>query len=328
MLLDYFNRTYVISLPHHSDRRKRLFRCLRGAVSPNRMEVFEAIHGDSLPAPAYWRQGNGSWGCLCSHVRLLQEIWQKGYERALILEDDTIISPALIDRTRQFFEEAPTDWGQMYLGGQHQAEPTICDGYMIGNSVNRTHAYAVQRHAIPAILQHIQHAPDYIAHPWRHVDHQMEVAHQRKTWKVVCPEWWLFGQGENQSAINGNFHPDKWWDWASWETVEDLPWVIVPPDITDAAFARIRKHIHLGWHCDETGRYDSGVQAGLRRRSRAGLKRSAKSIAEEAYAMRRLPAFAPKDQAQLEIFKREVNPAIVSLTEARKFDTIQWSEER
>lgn len=328
MILDHFDHIYIISLPQHKDRLARLRSQLKGLARIGKTTVIEAIHGDSLPAPAWWQQGNGSWGCFKSHVRVLETIWQAGHSNALIIEDDSIIDRRSIADLGRFFEAAPKKWGQMYLGGVHQAEPEFKAGYWIGKSVNRTHAYAVQRWAVPKILQHIQHAPDYIENTYRHVDHQMEAAHRRGEWPVICPEWWFFGQGENHSSINGRKHPDKWWDWAPPDMIEKLPWVIVEADMPEKSLEPFRKHIHFGWTLAKDQRTDTGIQSGMERRTRSALMKSAKEIAGEAWGMRRLPAICVKDAKQLEIFMETIKPELIEITESPGFDLKKWAEEQ
>ena len=326
MIFDYFDHTYIVSLPRHKDRLARLSAQLAGKVRKTGLSVAEAIDGSLLPAPAYWQQGNGAWGCLQSHVRLLQTIWQSGQEKALILEDDAILDPLATAWLGNFFNAIPQDWGQLYLGGAHQMSPEVKGGYFIGKSVNRTHAYAVQRAAIPKILQHICHAPDYMANSYRHVDHQLEAAHQRADWKVICPEWWAFGQGENQSSINGGSHPDKWWDWASPGILKDLPWVIVTPETTDKELEGYRSKLHFGWTLGADNRMDIGIQSGMKRRTREVLKMSVDAIAGEAWSMRRLPAVHCQDDEQLAIFMEQINPKTIPLIEVLSFDALKWAD--
>ena len=328
MTFDHFDHIYIISLRHHKDRLARLRSQLKGHARANRITVVEAIYGDSLPAPAYWKQGNGAWGCHQSHVRVLQTIWQAGHKTALIIEDDAILDPEAEKRFAEFIKVAPKAWGQMYLGGQHQADPVAMGGYFQGKSVNRTHAYAVQRHAIPKIIQHVQHAPDYMTHIGCHIDHQLERAHQRGDWKVICPDWWIFGQGENHSAINGAKHPDKWWDWASGEIIGQLPWVVVKQRMAEKHLKPFRPHLHFGWTLAKDGKTDVGIQSGMARRTSSALSNSAKAIAGEAWSMRKLPAICVKNAKQLEIFMEKVKPQLIDITESPSFDLKKWAEEQ
>lgn len=326
MILDHFEHITIISLPQHKDRLERLRGQLKGHARASRVSVQEAIPGDKLPAPAWWGQGNGSWGCLQSHVRALQDAWQEGHAKTLILEDDAVFDPSAVKSLETLFRSAPAKWGQMYLGGQHQADPVVKSGHFLGKSVNRTHAYAVQHHAIPKILQHIQHYPDHQG--WRHVDHQLEVAHMRGDWPVVCPLWWAFGQGENRSSINGGTHPEKWWDWCGADTLKAYPWVIVMQQDSARKIKPYLPRLHFGWTVSKDGRTDAGIQSGMARRTRSALADSARAIAGEAWSMRRLPAVCVKDETQRTIFIETVNPELVALPDAAGFNFKQWAEEQ
>jgi len=218
MLKDYFSKVVILSLKGAKKRSEASLKAMydRGLIETYAdVTVTEAIRGDELLPSAWWRAGNGAWGCLCTHIRVLQDAWIEGVSNVLILEDDV----CWVDNAKTVLDEVmpkiPKGWSQCYLGGQHRNVPIVLnDKWVQGTSINRTHAYAVTREAIPHILQHIQFAPDYIhAHEVRHIDHQYEVAHTRRDWKVVCPNYWLAGQEANQSQINGRTHLRMWWDW-------------------------------------------------------------------------------------------------------------------
>jgi hypothetical protein len=325
MLLDYYDRIIVINLKHNPDRLKRLLKQIEPYAPESKIRVQEAIYGQELFAPAWWKQGNGAWGCLQSHIRALQDAWQSGDEKTLIIEDDAILDANGFDYFQVLINNCPDDWAQMYLGGQHQHQPEIEDGYFIGRSVNRTHAYAVQRHAIPKILQHIQHYPDYGT--WRHVDHQLELAHMRKDWKVVCPVWWLFGQGENKSGINGRSHPDKWWDWADPEMIKEYPWVVVDDTTNEEELAACRHALHFGWSLAQDGKTDVGMQLGMSKRNRSNLTKAINTIAREAWDMRKLPAVYFGNEDYRDVFLKTTNPKTLPLSEVGIFDFKKWSNE-
>lgn len=323
-LFDYFDHIYIINLPRNKSRLERLKAQLDGLYTPQKLTVIEAIDGSQLPAPAYWKQGNGAWGCLMSHIRTLQEAWQKNFSKVLILEDDAIFDSNAAAWLADFFECIPDDWGQIYLGGMHQKEPVWKKNYYEAKSVNRTHAYAVQRAVIPRLLQHVSHAPDYMNNTYRHIDHQLELAHQRGDWKAYAPRWWVFGQGENKSDINGCSHPDKWWDWCNAEKIFDYPWIIVTPQTRETELSELRHRIHFGWTLESDGKTDKGMRIGMKRMNRGGLVESVKAISLEAFQMRRIPAVFCAEKQQVEIFMQEIKPKTIELADALNFDTIQW----
>ncbi|CAB4162602.1 Glycosyl transferase, family 25 [uncultured Caudovirales phage] len=221
-LTDYFDRVYVINCAHRPDRRQRVLAHLwnAGMVSdPLKLVVFNAIIGDWTTSPACWTSGQGAWGCLQSHRRLIEDVMHERDDRyqltlgnVLVLEDDVVFLDNALADLNKFMDAVPEDWDQIYLGGQHrqQHEETSNPAVIVGRSVNRTHAYALAAKAFQPFYRHISHAPDYHGSN-KHIDHQLELAHQRRDWKVYCPRVWICGQEEGASNISGKTNPRQTW---------------------------------------------------------------------------------------------------------------------
>lgn len=238
-LKDYFDRVVVLNLD----------------CCPERYEVFEkrmkkagitgyqrerAVHGDTCQHPYWWEAGNGAWGCLMSHLRVLQDAIMDGLDNVLILEDDAIPSKDFKERLPVLMKTLEGEnWDQFYLGGQHLYKETSPpwpwrQGIVRCKNVNRTHAFAVNKPFMCQLSQHIMHFPDYVeerrewthinektkkeekGHFFPHVDHQMGKLHERQQNIIIAAEEWLFGQGENKSNINGQKQKEQWWHDKGW----------------------------------------------------------------------------------------------------------------
>ena len=180
---------------------------------------YPAIIGDLTTCPADWGSGRGAWGCLRSHQRILEDVIHTRDDRGvmevnsvLILEDDVIFKKDALENLNKFMEAVPDDWDQIYLGGQHRKANSSTDSphVIVGGSVNRTHAYAVNQKALTQVYRHISYATDY-RDTTKHIDHQLEVAHKRKDWKVYCPKQWIAGQRAGPSNISGKTNGDQYW---------------------------------------------------------------------------------------------------------------------
>ena len=188
-------------------------------VDTDKVIYYPAIIGDWVTCPADWRSGRGAWGCLRSHQRILEDVIHvrddrnaATLENVLVLEDDVIFKEDSLEKLNAFMEDVPDDWGQIYLGGQHRSDPTPTDSpnAVVGNSINRTHAYAVNQPTFTKFYRHISYATDY-RNTNKHIDHQLEIAHRRKDWKVYCPKEWIVGQRAGASNINGKVNETKFW---------------------------------------------------------------------------------------------------------------------
>ncbi len=300
MLHKYFDKIVLITLKGDEARVNRCIESMmanRLISSRDDVHIHYGIRGDDLNPPAWWRAGNGAWGCLCSHRRVLEDAWYSGDETTLILEDDVVFVKSAESEIERFMDAAPDRWGQIYLGGQHTLEPfRMDDGDVFScHSVNRTHAYAVSRSVIPRLLQHIQHAPDYIhSEDPSHIDHQLERAHRRGDWTVFAPVCWIAGQGENHSQINGRYHTEKWWDWRPKTALNGLPFIAVEEDHADE---KSKSSLHFGWKESDRIYASTGCHPRV-------LGGALSSIADEAWCERRLPAFKYSNESQIQAVKK------------------------
>lgn len=220
-LTDWFSRVYVINCAHRPDRLAAVMKHLTdtGMADVEKVHVFNAIIGDYTGHPAGFGGGNGAWGCLQSHRRLMEDVMHIRDERGdmllesvLILEDDVFFTDDALVQLNAFMPNVPSDWGQLYLGGQHRRKPesTPFAGVQLGTSVNRTHAHAISRGHIHRIYHHISYMMDYQGNH-KHVDHQLELGHNRKDWPVYCPAKWIAGQEAGTSNISGKNNPRQLW---------------------------------------------------------------------------------------------------------------------
>lgn len=210
----------MISCQHRPDRLAATLDHLRaaGLADPAAVKVQRGIIGEWTTAPADFLSGVGAWGCLASHRRLLEDVIHErnddmtfALESILILEDDVFFVDGALEKLNEFMQEVPADWGQIYLGGQHKMKPEPVNPLVLrGRSVNRTHAHAIHSSVYRDVYRHITYASDFIR-THKHVDHQLEEAHQKEYWNVYCPTQWIAGQRENLSIITGKKTPMNLW---------------------------------------------------------------------------------------------------------------------
>lgn len=220
-LHDHFDRIFVINCKHRPDRLEEFWKNIEetGVSDDGHIAVYPAIIGDYTGHPAGWGGGRGAWGCLQSHRRLMEDLMHdrddRGdiqWDQALVLEDDVFFLPSALTGLELLMRDVPQGWGQIYLGGQNRDRITRLESpYVVQcHSVNRTHAYAVSRHSIQQIYHHVSYMADY--HSDKHIDHQLELAHQRGDWKVYGPPKWLCGQRAGTSNIGRHNEHDITWD--------------------------------------------------------------------------------------------------------------------
>lgn len=231
-LTEHFGGAFVLNLDSRPDRWEQ-FQERAAAARITGFARVRAVHGDSCPHPAWWRAGNGSWGCLMSHVRVCQDALMDGLESYVVFEDDAVFAPDFADRLPEIMERLKdTPWDSLALGGQHlwrEAGPPwpFCKGVVRCRNVNRTHAFAVNRQFMVKFQQHVLHFPDYVARyiapdadgkgEWMpHIDHQLGYLHERREHVILAVNPWLCGQAGGKSDINGAEQPEQFWPETGW----------------------------------------------------------------------------------------------------------------
>lgn len=200
-----FERAFVISLPFREDRLANFRAATDGLKSIPPVEVWPAIHGDTCQPPENWVAGAGAWGCYRSHHAILEYCLNNHVGSYLVFEDDAQFKPGFDLALEDFSKAVPSDWEQVYLGGQllhTHTHPTVKvnAGVFRPYNVNRTHCFGVSRDGMLPIYKHISNLP-FAAR--EHIDHHLGRWHEDQRNSVYCPPKWLVGQMGFSSNVSG-----------------------------------------------------------------------------------------------------------------------------
>jgi GR25 family glycosyltransferase involved in LPS biosynthesis len=140
-----FTKTVCINLDRRASRWRRVKEEL-ARHGFHDVERFSAIDGDDVEKPAHWTHTAGAYGCLLSHVAVVNEARASGAANILILEDDVILDPEFQQKFARFIKEVPNDWDVLYFGALHKDEPVKISEH-VGRitKANSTFAYALKR---------------------------------------------------------------------------------------------------------------------------------------------------------------------------------------
>lgn len=120
-MLEYFDQIYVINLESRKDRLQEIreeFNKIGIDFSHPKFQVFKAIKPETYDG---WPT-QGTKGCYLSHLGVLKNAKQNGFERILILEDDASFTQyfnILMDETIRQLKDTHTEnsaWGIFYGG--------------------------------------------------------------------------------------------------------------------------------------------------------------------------------------------------------------------
>jgi len=190
-----FDRVVVMNLARRPDRLER-FRDSIVDWPFKKPQVFEAVDGLAIGAPAGWDKGPGAWGCLLSHLRIVSQAITDGVLSLLVLEDDAFPVENFGSLASEFLHKVPQDWDCLMLGAHHLAKPKpLAPGVVRCVLSNRAHAYAVRGRFKNVLKQSWEGTVN---------DHcDIVLASLMSYFNVYAPDPPLMGQDGGKSDISG-----------------------------------------------------------------------------------------------------------------------------
>lgn len=201
----HFERIVCINLDRRPDRWASFVASASAHIDPARIERFSAIDASTIRAPSWWNDTPGAWACTLSHEFVLARAAHDAVASILVFEDDAKLAPDFSPRLADFLDRVPSDWGLLYLGGQHKARfapYAVAPGVVRCRRTIRMHAYAVSRDALPIVH-------DVVAR--RRMINDQAVALALPRLNAYAPEEFFVAQGASFSDVQGrSFARDRW----------------------------------------------------------------------------------------------------------------------
>jgi len=207
MLSYAFEEVYVINMPRRTERWEQFNRLLPDDWPFKKPIRYEALDGGIVTPPAWWKEGNGAWGCYKTHLRILEDCLNHNVNSVLIMEDDAVCVENFREKVEQFWAYLPDNWEMVYLGGQHIQEnlrlPRKINEWVYQPfNVNRCHCYGFRgRKMIERVYRHLNDFANWTA--LHHVDHYLGELHKVMETGLYVPREWLVAQSEGKSDIAG-----------------------------------------------------------------------------------------------------------------------------
>ena len=252
------DHVYLINMDRRDDRlasfRERMPRVSWPFdVGPDR---FQATDAQVCPPPEGWMSGAGAWGCLRSHLRVLEDAMMRKYRSILVLEDDAVLPLDFADRLTSFLGRVPDDWECLMLGGQHRPHDDnrqlLEPGVARCLNAQRTHAFILREQAIPALYR------EWCTR-WGHCDHIMGPFLGARG-RTYAPDPFIVSQAPGKSDINGKDLPERLW--ASHPAEVPVVIVVCPPERCLAIRERMEGlGCHFGYQVHPRTKMDTAVQS-------------------------------------------------------------------
>ena len=204
-------RAYIIALP---ERRERALAAVPGKWPFEHTELVEAVDGRRLTVPDQWKYTGGGYGCLMSHMRVLELALSRNEQQIAVFEDDCTFCVEFAGVYREVLSAVSSDWQQLYLGGQHLQKPDPVNEWIVAaRDINRTHAYMLRGWDTMRLLYCYVMSNLGAGRRAGQLDYLYGDLHRSSAIRAYAPAVWLCGQAAGDSLI----HPERqgeqerWW---------------------------------------------------------------------------------------------------------------------
>lgn len=143
-LNQFFPYQVCINLDKRQDRWERITaRFAKNEIS--QVVRFPAVDGKNLEIPSLWRDSPGAYGCLRSHLTVVEQARNEARLSVLIFEDDAVFAPEFSAKFATYVKQLPGDWDMVFFGGLHgQPLTKVADNVIRINHSLSTYAYALK----------------------------------------------------------------------------------------------------------------------------------------------------------------------------------------
>lgn len=139
------------------DRRPERWQRMKARLAEHgirRVQRFSALDGESMDIPAHWRHTPGAYGCLRSHLRVVEEARAALMPSVLIFEDDAVFDPDMREKFAAYVKQLPHNWDMLYFGALHKEELIpVSENVARLTRSNSTYAYALRDTIFDAFME-------------------------------------------------------------------------------------------------------------------------------------------------------------------------------
>lgn len=150
---EIFSHKFCINLDRRTERWEQM-RAKFASCGIEDVRRFAAVDGQQTTVPANWSDSPGAYGCLRSHLEIIEEARKLGAPNVLIFEDDAALDPQIQQKFKTYFQQVPSDWDMLHFGANHMAAPLpVSENVLRITSANSTFAYALNHSVFDSFIE-------------------------------------------------------------------------------------------------------------------------------------------------------------------------------
>jgi len=140
---EFFPYQVCINLNRRPDRWQRI-QARFAEHGIDQVARFPALDGKNLEIPSVWNNFPGAYGCLRSHLAVVEQARESGQPSVLIFEDDAVLAADFNAKFADYSEQVPAGWDMLFFGAIHGQPITKVSG----NIIRVTHSLSTYAYAL------------------------------------------------------------------------------------------------------------------------------------------------------------------------------------
>src|SRR6267142_985913 len=140
---EFFPYQVCINLNRRPDRWQRI-QARFAEHGIDQVVRFPALDGKNLEIPSVWNNFPGAYGCLRSHLAVVEQARESGQPSVLIFEDDAVLADDFNAKFADYSEQVPAGWDMLFFGAIHGQPITKVSG----NIIRVTHSLSTYAYAL------------------------------------------------------------------------------------------------------------------------------------------------------------------------------------
>jgi len=150
---DFFPLIMCVNLARRRDRWQQMQARFKASQITGVMR-FSAIDGARLSVPDCWPSTSGAYGCLQSHVAVVELARDLGVSSVLIFEDDVEFAEDFQQKLQTVLAQLPDNWQMFFLGAIELDDPVpVAMGVSRLTKAYSTYAYAIHHSLFDTFIQ-------------------------------------------------------------------------------------------------------------------------------------------------------------------------------
>ena len=115
MIADHAEKIICLHLPRRKDRALIARRTFESENILQHVMFYAGVDGQLIRPPSGWRASRGAYGCLISHLAVIETARMNKWKSVMVFEDDIVLVPDFVELLDRCVARLDDKWDALYM---------------------------------------------------------------------------------------------------------------------------------------------------------------------------------------------------------------------